>query len=448
MIRAPRTLLASALSLALASLTLAQTKPLAPALNSNLGATYTLYLNFSGFDYRNVANPSGTGRWGATGRSPGLVRAYSTDNEYSTFSTDDQNAIRNVWARYANAYQGFDVNITTVDPAANLANDAARQAYYDRTQYLQQTIIGGTYNWYGSAGGVSYLGVTQNANESSGRHTNWVFPENGTGTDPSNVAVAGIHENGHALRLPHQRDETTGAEYTRGDFNGSNNRAPGTYGAIMGDSYYTQRVTWRAGSSRGNVNDVAELQRNTDIKDLADDGIGHSFATATALAVKADGTVDVNSDDSKGFIMPTKTDAAGYNPNAYTRDYFAFGSAGGVATLTAHDGNSLLQAGVADPGATLRSVMKIYTSTGSLVGTAVESGDTMSRTFTANLAKGQYYAEIMSYGAYISSHEPGARYYNMGGYFLTGSGIQAVPEPASMLALAVGATALLRRRKK
>ena len=48
----------------------------------------------------------------------------------------------------------------------------------------------------------------------------------------------------------------------------------------------------------------------------------------------------------------------------------------------------------------------------------------------------------------ISSHETNAPYFNMGGYFLTGSGIQAVPEPASMLALALGATALLRRRKK
>ena len=449
MTRTFRCPLVSILSLAFAAVALGQSHPVAPALSSKLGATYTLYLDFGGFDYRNVVNGVGAnGTWGYSGKSPGVVPSFDTDGDGTAFSSAEATAIKETWARLAQTYVGFNINVTTVDPAAGAANDASRQAAYDANAHTMHTIFGGnSSDWYGSAGGVSYLSTTQSANVFSGGHTNWVFAK----TDfnyPPYMATAGSHENGHGLRLPHQHDETTGAEYTEGDYDGSNFGANGTYGATMGAAYYTQRGTWRNGdAAKGNVNDVVEIQKNADIGGLLDDGIGHSLATATSLAVAADGTVDLTSSARKGFILPLAS--TGYAATAYTQDIFRFGSKGGLVTLTANDGTDFLTAGVADPGATMRSRMEIYDFSGNLVGTATESADTLKHTFSGTLGAGQYYARILSYGAYVSAHEPNSQYFNMGGYFLTGSGLaQAVPEPSALVALCLGALAVLRRRRR
>ncbi len=440
--RLNRGLFIAALALVVANSSFAQGL-VVPELNSNLGARYNLYLNFAGIDYRFVANSNGVGTWGGTGRSPGLVPAYNTDGNPNAFNSTETQAIRDTWARFANAYRGFNINVTTVDPAPAGSTGAQRQAFYDQTRYFGHTVFGGTNSWYGGVGGVSYVGTAQNQNVFSGGHTNWVFP-NGSGTSAKGMAAAGIHEDGHILGLSHQRDENTGAEYS----NNNNASGFGSYAPIMGTTYTSQRGTWRQGTAGVNANDVARLQQATNMGPLLDSGRGHSFATATPLAITSTGEVDILDETTKGFIMPKAS--ANYTASGqdnYTKDYFRFRSSGGSVILTVNDGNDLLQKGVADPGATMRSVMNIYTSTGSYVGTAQEDPTTLIHRFTGTLAQGDYFAEIMSYGAYISAYEPGSRYFNMGGYFLTGSNLQAVPEPGTLAALGIGALALLRRRR-
>ncbi|MBC8063597.1 MAG: PEP-CTERM sorting domain-containing protein [Chlorobia bacterium] len=441
--RSNRGLFISALAIVFGSSALAQS-PVAPGLDSNFGATYNLFLNFSGLDYRNVANPNGIGEWGGTNRSPGIVPAYTIDGDGTTFNLAETQAIKDTWARFANAYRGFNINVTTVDPAAAGLTDAQRIAFYDQKQYFGHTIFGGTNTWYGSAGGVSYVGTAQNANTFSGGHTNWVFPVNGTGTSAKTMSAAGIHEDGHILGLSHQRDESNGNDYS----NNNGATGNGSYAPIMGTSYVSQRGTWRQGSAGINANDVARIQQTGGIGALLDDGRGHSFATATPIAVNAGGFIDVNNDINKGFIMPKAS--SGYTAvgqNNYTKDYFAFRAGGGSLTLTVNDGNDFLTKGTADPGATMRSVLNIYTSSGSFVGSALEDSTTLVHSFTGTLFQGDYIAEVLSYGEYISGYEPGARYFNMGGYFLTGSNIRAVPEPGTLAVIGVGALALLRRRR-
>ncbi|OWU65128.1 MAG: hypothetical protein CBB60_006275 [Armatimonadetes bacterium Cent15-Ar3] len=410
--------------------------PVAPALSSNPGARYTVYLNFTGFNY--------TGTW--AGKTPGNVPAYTLDGDASTFNAAEITNIKEIWARTTQKYIGMNINVTTVDPSPTGYTDSQRQTWYDNTQYMTHAMIGGSYNWYGAAGGVSYVGVAQAASTSNGMRTNWTFPVNGSGTSPHTCTAACAHEIGHHLGLGHQRDESNGAAYSNN--NGASGN--GSYAPLMGTTYTSQRGTWRQGATSGtttNANDVAVLQSNLNMGPLLDDGFGHTQATASIMPVNNDGTV--NTSLTKGWIMPkASTGYSAVGESSYTTDWFKFGSLGGTVNLTANDGTSFLQDGVADPGATMRCVMRIYNSTGTLVGTAIEDATTLKHSWSGFLAYGEYYAQIASYGAYTSSYEPNSRYFNMGGYFISGSGLAPVPEPATLLGLAAGLGVLARRRRK
>ena len=151
-----------------------------------------------------------------------------------------------------------------------------------------------------------------------------------------------------------------------------------------------------------------------------------------------------------GTIVPINAGSNGaMGADNYTRDFFAFDSLGGTVTLTARNGTQFLTPGVADPGATLDSTLDIFDAAGAFVGSGARDASTLFATFSGDLNAGRYYARVGSVGGYTSSYEPNAHYFTMGSYFLTGSGrLAAVPEPASLAALGLGALALLKRRRK
>lgn len=330
--------------------------------------------------------------------------------------------------------------MTTVDPAiaAGQAGSAAQRiAYYDQQPSMAHTIIGGTNAWLGYGGGVSTFGGMGNANVPSGNHTNWFFSADNFDL-PFAAADGSAHENGHMLGLQHQ---------TIGPAGGTSFGEEG-YAPLMGISYYQQRSTWRDGFTEpgSKINEILAILSNPGMQ-LEDDGIGHTFATASSLAINLDGTVNVASSNSEGFIVPTA--ASGYSTSDYTKDIFAFSASGGALNLTVNDGNDFLTPGVADPGATMRALLNIYSSTGVLVATGTETLDTMATIFSGTLDPGSYYAEILSYGAVVTTNEPDNAYFNMGGYFLTGSGFVAlpvsVPEPGTITLLGLALALIFRR---
>lgn len=428
-----RTLAAGSLGLVLGSQALAQS-PAVPALSSRPGAAYTMYLNYGGFTY--------TGNW--AGKAPGTVPAYSIDGNTAAFSSADLAGIRESWARTAQKYSAFNINVTTVDPAVaagQAGTDLQRQNYYASQRGMMQSIIGGSNAWYNSgAGGVSYVGVTQNAYgpTNSQFHTNWTFPANLGGGNAKYVAEATAHEQGHGLGLDHQSDQATNAAYS------TNNGASGngSYGPIMGAPYNAQRVTWRVGSQ----NDVVDILSNTGMGGLIGSSFGQSFSTATPLPVIGN-TVDFNL--ASGIIVPKNGGANGpLGVDNYTSDYFAFNTLGGSVSLTVNEGTQFLVAGQADPGTTLDSTLTIFDATGNQIGTGLSDVTTLKKSFSGSLSAGLYYARVGSRGGYTSSYEPNAPYFTMGSYFLTGSGVTAVPEPATFAAVGLGLLALARRRRK
>ena len=67
-----------------------------PTLSSLPGAAYTVYLDFAGFNF--------TGTWSSN--TPGNTPSFNDTPTTVTFSTIEQNTIKDYWARVANAPVG------------------------------------------------------------------------------------------------------------------------------------------------------------------------------------------------------------------------------------------------------------------------------------------------------------------------------------------------------
>lgn len=372
---------------------------------------------------------------------------------------------------------GFNVNVTTVDPAVaagQSATDTARQAYYDATPNTMHTIVGsqvraGNVKWYSnSADRVSGLGVVAGVTGSSGDHTNWMFSEaqagagNGGVINGDYIGVISAHENGHAFGLYHQGDWTGSTkvnEYSNGDANPGN----GSYVPIIGNASDRQRVTWRVGDTGGAtdtrtpINDIQSMLVIDTIATatglgrsgaadlhLINDGIGHTRLGATVLPLTS---TNINSSLAQGVIVPlSESDPNPIGANNYTRDWFKFNSDGvHTISLTSYDGTSFLTPGVADGVGTLRSTLSIYDSSGAFVGSATEDSSTLFETYSGLLGAGTYYAEINSFGGHVQNSPSfnAASYYDTGAYFLSGSGFAALPEPSTFCLVAIAGIALL-----
>ena len=420
-----------------------------PPLSSRAGAAYTLFLDFAGFDF--------TGSWGGQ-LTPGSTPAYNlADSDPNTFSAAELANMRVVWTRVAEKYSALDINVTTIDPADALdrPTDAARQQFYDSRPRLMHTVIGGDGSWNGG-GGVSYVNKAQFAYTTSGFnddagygwHTNFMFAALAP-TRLQFISDATAHELGHGLGLNHQGDHFTAAngtaynnEYSRnGGFTGT-----ATFSPVMGNSYSVQRGLWRVGRSTTAAvqNDMRVLIANSGIGPFVNDGIGHALADATPLPV-ADNAVIAGL--AAGVIVPTgRRPPTPLGEANYTSDYFAFATDGGALTLTLNDGAQRLTPGVADPGATLAGTLTILDAEGAAVGVGVQADDTLSCTFNGTLPVGTYYARVSSNGGFTSTFDESATYYSMGSYFLSGSGVTAVPEPALVAVITIGCAFLARRR--
>jgi hypothetical protein len=406
-----------------------------PALTSRPGAAYTVYLDFAGFNF--------TGDWGNLGGyTPGNTPAYGTTSQ-----------IQDIYARTAEKYAPFDINVTTIDPAvaAGFAptNYLGRQDYYDSQARMMHTLIGSA-TWLPS-GGVSFVGVTEGVwTGSNGVHTNFVFP-NFLADTAKYIGEATAHENGHGFNLNHQSDAAPLAvsEYS----SNGNVVGNGSYAPIMGNSYNAQRGTFRTGTlNNGTIqNDVLTLLGNSGMS-LLDDGIGHTFAAATTLPLTSSTTI--NAALAQGYIAPASSVA----PNAiginnYTKDYFKFTvGTTSLINLTLTDGGDWITPGTAAAGATLRSKFNVYGASDLItpLGMGTESTNTFSSAFSATLAAGDYYAEITSYGGHQSTYDPNAQYADMGSYILSGTGnfVAAIPEPGVLALILVGSTGLMLRRTK
>jgi len=285
---------------------------LAFELHSKPGSNRVIYLDFDGHTITGTA-------WNSS-VDPVNVTAYDTDGNAAVFSTAEQDVVHEVWARVAEDYAAFDVDVTTQQPA----QDAINRTDANDQQYGTRVLIDPT-GWYQTdcgCGGVAYIGVYDNAGQHDSYQPALVFTK-GVGTGAKNLAEAASHEAGHNVGLGHDGTATVG--YYEGH---------GSWAPIMGVGYYRGISQWSKGEYSGANNTEDDYNViGTHGLALRTDEVGDSTGAAAALAVgaTASGVIAAESDvdgESTNLLERFRALAqdAGWRPvAAWTdeNDYFA-----------------------------------------------------------------------------------------------------------------------------
>jgi hypothetical protein len=317
-----------------------------PVLSSNPGAAAKLFLDFDGnFEatwgsWSNVATP-----------------AYDTDGNAASFSSGELAAIHEIWARVAEDYAPFNIDVTTIDPIARTNRVVAAIA------------IGGSSNdWYGSSGGgVAYVGGFYN----SAPNVGYVFENNLGNGYPKYVAEAASHEAGHLFGLQHQ------ATWSGGSLVEQYNSGSGSWAPIMGVGYSMPRTTWHNGATPFGASafqdDLAILAGSNNGFGYRPDDFGSSLATASLLPI----TSGVGS-------------FAGQIGHPDDADVWVFSTGGGTLSF---------ELAGATWGSNLDSILDLVNSAGQVLVTAAPT-NTQGAAFSASVGAGTYYLIARTTGEY------------------------------------------------
>lgn len=320
-----------------------------PQLSSLPDATAKIYLDFDGH-YESV--------WG--GFRDVTTPAYSRDGDRSSFSATDVNAITEIWARVAEDYSPFNIDVTTKDPGdwGNAKGRALRVA------------IGGHYNdWYGqpSSGVAHYSSFTGPL-----QSTVYIFSDV-LSNRPESVADIVSHEVGHAFGLRHQSAYNAAGVRT----NEYNTGTPPSWSPLMGNPLGSSRTTWHNGPSdlyaHAYQYDMDVIANSINGFGLRADDHGGTLATATPLTARggiAQGT----------GVIEYHTD----------RDYFK---------ITSPAGKLNIRVNVAELGPNLDTKVELRSATGALI-TTVSPADDLGATISRNVSAGDYYIVVASAGNY------------------------------------------------
>jgi len=316
-----------------------------PLLNSFPSARATIFLDFDG---QTVTGTSWN--WG------GPIYA-----QPSGFSSDDMTQIFN---RVAEDYRIFNINVTT-DSTVYFAAPVRQRI---------RIIITPTYQWYGSAGGISFVGSFSWGDGTPG----WVFSSL-LANNPKYVAEAASHEAGHTLGLQHQSAYTatcTKTEYNPGYGSGETSWAP-----IMGVGYYKNLTTWHYGTNSYGCStyqdDLAIISGATNAFGYRTDDIGNTHMTATDVGFTSTGfstTGLINNGPDKDVFKFALTSPTYIHLSAVPQNVGALGL-------------------ISISGANLDIKMSLLDNKGDTIGT-YNPVDEVNATLDSNLNTGTYYVVV------------------------------------------------------
>lgn len=350
-------------------------------LHSNPGSKRVIYLDFDGHVLSGTAWNSGTVP--ATLDCP----AWDTDGNPSVFGDAERTKIQAVWKRVAEDYAPFDVDVTTQAPADSaLRRDSTSDEYYG-----MRVLISPISSYFGSYGGIAYVGVFDSTNEAY--KPALVFPEKLANNDRY-IGEAAAHECGHTLGLFHD-GTTSGAEYYAGHGSGATGWAP-----IMGNSYYQALTQW----SKGEYN----LANNKE-DDLAVVG-------ANGAPLKADDYPDASANAPR-LPSGTSISASGLIGVTGDTDVFSFSSGSGSVSL------SLTPAAIAPD---LDATLELRSEAGDLVASS-NPLDGTTASISAVVGSGTYYVYVRGTGKGDPLATGYTDYGSLGAWNLAGT----VPNPGA-----------------
>lgn len=360
-----------------------------PELSSLPGAPATLFLDFDG-----QTEPASSG-WSQQFNSgnPLVTPPFDRDGDPATVNAAEQQIIRQTWARIAEDFAPFTVNVTTIDPGS-----------YNNFETIN-VVIGGDGAWVNSPGvrGIAFL----NSFTNSASNTVYTFSEafGDSRALAANIALTTSHEGGHAFGLRHQslydNDGNLISQYHPGT---------GDWGPIMGNPFGgVTRDVWHNGPSTNGDDDLqSDMERLARTSNrtfqFREDDHGDSISTATEPTLNDDGSIL-----AEGNVIGHHTD----------RDFFEFQTDAGPISLSA-TGLDVRDIDPTSPNAgnNLDIVMRLYDQSGLEIAESDPTGS-FNAQIDADVASGTYYVEVTSIDEYGSA----------GGYTLEGDIIPLPVQP-------------------
>lgn len=284
--------------------------------------------------------------------------------------------IRDVWARVAEDYMPFNINVTTDLRVYENAPEKSRQ----------RVIITPTTTAQPGAGGVAYVGSFN----WTGDTPCWVFMTSG-----KNCAEACSHEAGHTLGLSHDGKDVNGVhtEYYDGQGTGDTAWAP-----IMGTGYSKNVTQWSKGEYANANNKEDDLlvitTKNNDV-DWRQDDTGDSLATARYLDISTNYTAK-----AQGLIERTGD-----------VDAFRFTTAGGYVSLRADPVSA---------GPNLALKLSLHDANETML-LSVDPKTTLWASFATNLLPGTYTVRVAPSGRNSPLTDGFSDYASLGYYSISGS---------------------------
>ncbi|MBW8001888.1 MAG: hypothetical protein FVQ80_07670 [Planctomycetes bacterium] len=315
-------------------------------LHSNPGATKVIYLDFDG--HTTTATP--WNEWSLI--DPIVSLPYDTDDDTSTFSDTELGRIQNIWARVAEDFIFYDVDVTTADPGA----EALEKTNQGDKYYGIRTVISPS-NWAGYIGGIAFIDSFKFDVDTPV----FVFYANFHTTDENYAAEPASHEIGHALGLYHDGKGTKPYYWGHGQ-----------WGPIMGVAYAKPVSQWSKGEypDATNTEDDLAIMSLVGGFDYRPDDCGNTIASAKHLT--ANPTIN-----AKG-IIEKNTDA----------DVFSFTTGSGNITITAEPQG---------PKPNLDILIELLKPDGIVIAQA-DNFTVATETLNANLSAGTYYIRISGVG--------------------------------------------------
>lgn len=351
-----------------------------PQLESRPGAPNVFYLDFDG---EVVNNPN----WYTQ-----TINALP-----STLTTQQKREVFNIVVQ---KYEIFNINITTKESVYNSALPTRRN----------RCIITPTSSWYGSAGGVAFVGSFGWA----AYEPCWTF-ENNLSYNSKFVAYATAHELGHVVGLnhhaPYDQNSNRIGFYHLGKGSGET-----SWGPIMGAPYYMNVVQWASGPT---TSPTCNMTSQSDIELILS---GQNMINFGLISLIPDESTNINNAEVLNIVNNTIADS-GLITNGNDVDFYRVTlTSQGIITANVRP-NSLSQ-DLTNNTATIDTRVAILNSSNVVLFSDSNLSKLNCSITTTQLAAGTYYIRVGASGNPNFTdfcYTTDTRYGSVGKYYLTGS---------------------------